>query len=125
MFCVCVIAIHLYTTTSTNPFYDPQVFSDEEGADEGGSEVEEEIEGSPLTSQTFATAPPPPTATVNGSAHPPEPEPTPPAAPQTPTAPPQVPTPVPVRMPEASKYSYTICLYLHCLLYVLVFFLLI
>lgn len=66
--------------------------------------MEEEIEGSPLTSQSFATAPPPPT--VNGSAHPPEPEPTPPAAPQTPTAPPQVPTPVPVRMLEASHYSY-------------------
>ncbi|KAK3862221.1 hypothetical protein Pcinc_031897 [Petrolisthes cinctipes] len=76
--------------------YQDEVFSDEDGGDEGGSEVEEEIETPSLTPQSFTTAPPPPSATVNGSAHPPEPEPTPPVAPQTPTARPQIPTPVPV-----------------------------
>lgn len=71
--------------------YVQQVFSDEEGAEEGGSEVEEDLEG-PVSTQGFSA----PSAAVNGSAHPPEPEPTPPAAPQTPVTP-QVPTPVPVR----------------------------
>ncbi|XP_045603978.2 ras GTPase-activating protein-binding protein 1 [Procambarus clarkii] len=69
--------------------YQDEVFIDGEGGDEAGSEVEEDIEA-PMTPQNFTA----PSATVNGSAHPPEPEPTPPAAPQTPVAP-QVPTPVP------------------------------
>lgn len=71
-----------------------QVFSDEEGGDEAGSEVEEDMEA-PMPPQNFTA----PSATVNGSAHPPEPEPTPPTVPQaqTPVAP-QVPTPVPVRI---------------------------
>ncbi|ROT77606.1 ras GTPase-activating protein-binding protein 2 isoform X1 [Penaeus vannamei] len=69
--------------------YQDEVFSDEEGAEEGGSEVEEDLEG-PVSTQGFSA----PSAAVNGSAHPPEPEPTPPAAPQTPVTP-QVPTPVP------------------------------
>lgn len=53
--------------------------------------MEEDLEG-PVSTQGFSA----PSAAVNGSAHPPEPEPTPPAAPQTPVTP-QVPTPVPVR----------------------------
>ncbi|XP_064110009.1 ras GTPase-activating protein-binding protein 2-like [Macrobrachium nipponense] len=70
--------------------YQDEVFSEEEAGDEGGSEVEEELEG-PLPSPGFPTS----AATVNGSAHPPEPEPTPPATPQT-TLAPSVPTPTPV-----------------------------
>ncbi|KAG7170067.1 Ras GTPase-activating protein-binding protein 2-like [Homarus americanus] len=69
--------------------YQDEVFSDEEGGDEAGSEIEEDLDA-PMPPQNFTA----PSATVNGSAHPPEPEPTPPAAPQTPVAP-QVPTPVP------------------------------
>lgn len=69
--------------------YQDEVFIDGEAGDEAGSEAEEDLEA-PMPPQNFAA----PSATVNGSAHPPEPEPTPPAAPQTPVAP-QVPTPVP------------------------------
>lgn len=70
--------------------YQDEVFSEEEGGDEGGSEVEEELEG-PISTQGFSA----PSATVNGSAHPSEPEPTPPATPQTSVSP-SVPTPSPV-----------------------------
>ncbi|KAK7027305.1 GTPase activating protein (SH3 domain) binding protein [Halocaridina rubra] len=75
--------------------YQDEVFNEDEGGEEGGSEPEEELEGS-LPTQGFST----PSATVNGSAHPPEPEPTPPATPQT-TVSPSVPAPSPVVVPTA------------------------
>ncbi|XP_071513229.1 ras GTPase-activating protein-binding protein 1 isoform X2 [Panulirus ornatus] len=81
--------------------YQDEVFSDEEGGDEAGSEVEEDMEA-PMPPQNFTA----PSATVNGSAHPPEPEPTPPAVPQaqTPVAP-QVPAPVPTEWGTQTQQS--------------------
>lgn len=97
--------------------YQDEVFSEEEGGDEAGSEVEEEIVEGPLPTPGFTA----PAATVNGSAHPPEPEPTPPVTPQTTVAPsittssPVVtvpapgptPTPAPTTTPVAPPPSLT------------------
>ncbi|XP_076065750.1 ras GTPase-activating protein-binding protein 2 isoform X2 [Oratosquilla oratoria] len=74
--------------------YQDEVFIDEEGGEEGGSEVEEEVEPPPATEVYTPSAP----TAINGTAHPPEPEPTPPAVAQpAPVVTP--PAPVPVSTP--------------------------